>query len=254
MFKLPLGGVRQKKGLSCTATMEDFSEASKAPQSTSPKSFGDGGGSSGGRASPHSPHTGSLCHGSSGRIPSLVDARRSQAFQNLEDPSKQRSMSVVTNPKYDVIERIEREKRNSSGFMRSNSLQTSTGYSTANRPAIPTGNMLTESLMAAAAERKRKKSVAASIRNIVKAEERKFDLPFYTMAVVLVVVIGLLIVMTVLWVNAVKVCQYTRWITQINGTHTNQTRLPVVDDKSWMDGCAQKKRKENPLFAMLYRE
>jgi hypothetical protein len=45
----------------------------------------------------------------------------------------------------------------------------SSTYSSSTRPAIPTGNMLTESLMAAAAEeRRRKKSVSASIRRLAQ--------------------------------------------------------------------------------------
>ena len=75
-----------------------------------------------------------------------------------------------------------------------------------NRPTIPTGNMLTESLMLAAAERKRKKSVAASIRNLVEAEKRQYQWPFYFVVCLLVIMTVLFFVAVTMWLVAEKRC------------------------------------------------
>ena len=67
---------------------------------------------------------------------------------------------------------------------------------------IPTGNMLTESLMAAAAERKRKKSVSASIRYLAADKPRPRDANVYLLSALLVVAVGLLFVVTALYLSS----------------------------------------------------
>lgn len=85
-------------------------------------------------------------------------------------------------------------------FLRSNSLQASMMTTTVKRPTIPTGNMLTESLMAAAAEeRRRKKSISASIRYLANDKApASMSLSFWAVLIMLIVMTCLSIILAVL--------------------------------------------------------
>ena len=101
------------------------------------------------------------------------------------------------------------------------------------RPTIPTGNMLTESLMAQAAEeRRRKKSVAASIRHLA-AEKPKYNQSFYIVLFLLILVTALLVIMVIVYFTQSNSCPMQKVLNKENFNNSDNNNNLNHGTEKW---------------------